>query len=371
MLQINDPYTHSPVDIKLQNPLLPGLLSGKSNKYSLPNLQPIFQKIKKQQYTPHQAYKVFDQILHPNPEIPFINQRNNPHIPLKQPDKRLNIFAELSQLCLRLMTKIATYVKLFFRSLQNKKEAKPVDREAAWNPIFPSPEGQERLIPEHKENDLYAIPPSPDENLPEEEKTFIPPKEELISVAEFLKLAQEMTNLQQRLSKLFAKPVAYKEFRNKVLKKIFWNRKLRKNEFFFNNYDAQSSMSIEKFRKKFPYFLNLGDQNERDLLAGFATYDAIADLYVQRFVQQFIKKFPQMNEKSCLPFIPSLQLVALCIAIKISWDEAIWNKDFEPYLPKTIRLEELDSMELEFLILINWNTSTRELIHKQPEELFA
>lgn len=366
MLPVNNPYIRSPIDIKLKNPTLPGFLFEKSKKSALPNLPPFFQKFRKQQNTPHLVHNFIDEVLHPHPyaKIPFINQKDNPHTPLTPPDKSLKIVTKLSLLCVLLIAKIAAFVKSFFRSFQNKKEADPIDAEAALNPIFPSPDHQERLIPEQKENDFNLIFPHPNEALFEEE-TFIPPKEEgLISAKEFMKLAQEMTNLQPKLAKLFTKPVDYKEFRNNVLRKIIWNRKLRRSELFFNNYNVQSYMSIEKLRKKVPYFLNLPNQNEKNIQAGFEAYDAVVDLYVQRFIQRFIKEFPEITEERCLTFIPSLQIVALCIAIKISWDgfESIWNQDFKPYLPKTISLAELNRMELEFLKFINWDTSTSELI---------
>lgn len=149
---------------------------------------------------------------------------------------------------------------------------------------------------------------------------------------------------------LFCQPIDYEKFRDQVLKR-------RK----FNLHNLQSYTDLQS--RHVGIFDKCENNLEKELVASIASYEAIVDLYVKRFLD----KHPQLNDAS---FLPSLRMTALGIAIKAACDDEIYNSDFKDYLPPNISLSVHNAMELEFLKGLDWNLSTNELIDdrkKQPK----
>jgi hypothetical protein len=150
----------------------------------------------------------------------------------------------------------------------------------------------------------------------------------------------------KNLHLLFSLSFDFEKFRDKVLK----IKDDKHNMLIFNNYNLDSYLKLK--HHDLSILKNCKNDNERELKASIAMYQAIVDLYVKRFLM----RHPDMNE-SC--YLSSLRMIALVIAIKYSIDEAIWNADFRDFIPITIKTQ--NEMEMKFLEVICWNVSLREL----------
>jgi hypothetical protein len=147
----------------------------------------------------------------------------------------------------------------------------------------------------------------------------------------------------QELYELFKHSIDYAAFHSKVL--------MHKN-LFYNNYDCDAFAQLKEHDGSL--LDNCKTDDDKELKTSMAVYDAIVDLYVCRF----LKQYPELNNEECLS---SLRTIALGIAIKISWDEAIDNIDYSSFITPYMGANLHKKMELEFLAAIDWNTSTDEL----------
>jgi hypothetical protein len=148
------------------------------------------------------------------------------------------------------------------------------------------------------------------------------------------------------LQKLFSQPINYEQFHDAALS---WKRG---RQLFLNNYDLKSFQQLKESHLE---LLNdCKTKKEREFKASVAVYDAIVDCYVKHFLDQH----PELDSEE---YLPALRTVALGLAIKVSWDEAVWNADFLPLLSPYFGRSTYNKMELEFLIGINWNIWPREI----------
>ena len=149
------------------------------------------------------------------------------------------------------------------------------------------------------------------------------------------------------LTNLYDQVVDYEHFRDRVL--TYHNG-------FYNNYCSDSFFAIRDDIKeeKFDEIMSDEDQQQRDLMAGIANYEAIVDLFVDRF----LARHPELQERH---YLSVLRFVALCIAIKDSFDEAVWNEDFQKFETNVLPLSIHNQMEIEFLKIIDWNVSVTEI----------
>lgn len=108
-------------------------------------------------------------------------------------------------------------------------------------------------------------------------------------------------------------------------------------------------------------FESFHDEFDLNLRAGMAVFDAIVDLYVKRFLEEN----PHMDDEE---YLPALRTIALGIAIKLTWDEAVWNSDFIPFIHPYMGGCNHKNMEIAFLQNIDWNVSTSELFEEIDEE---
>lgn len=151
---------------------------------------------------------------------------------------------------------------------------------------------------------------------------------------------------QNHLNPLFNQPIVYEEFRDAVLHYRI------DNELFFNNYDSTSYLNFKCHDTKL--LDHCKSEQDKELKAGIACYEAIVDLYVQRIIQYH----PELKQAS---FLPALRMVALTIAIKIT-EKTIFNSDFQAFLPSEVNIKTLHSMESAFLEGIQWDISIAELL---------
>lgn len=149
------------------------------------------------------------------------------------------------------------------------------------------------------------------------------------------------------ISKLYDQVIDYEYFRDRVL---------TYHKGFYNNYCGDSIFALRDDirEEKFEEIMSYADQEQRDLFAGITHYEAIVDLFVDRF----LARHPEMQEKQ---YLPVLRFVALCIAIKDSFDEAVWNEDFQKFQSNVLPLSVHNQMEIEFLKIIDWNVSVTEI----------
>ncbi len=175
------------------------------------------------------------------------------------------------------------------------------------------------------------------------------------NAASELPLEKENREDKNNLKNLFNQPIPiYQEF----IKKVFscWIKsKSKPPQLLFGNYNCETYHQIEKFKTDSLNLLKINDPKTQEIAINRAIYEAIVNVYVQRF----LKLYPEMNEES---FLSSLQMTALIIAIKKSLDEDIWNEDFSPCLPPSLTLNIVNKMEREFLRVIDWNLSINELL---------
>lgn len=109
--------------------------------------------------------------------------------------------------------------------------------------------------------------------------------------------------------------------------------------------------NITPFRKSLLlqcYRLGIIDEMNLDFEPSLEVYDHIVNLYLRRF----LSTYPEMNSDE---YLPSIKVVALIIAIKISDDRKILNKDVNRCLSPKIDINKLNKMELEFLNAIDWH----------------
>lgn len=167
------------------------------------------------------------------------------------------------------------------------------------------------------------------------------PEKETVSVKKFA------------IEDLFNLEIDYPSFRDKVLTCKKQSRLLYNNY----NFESISSFKIDLIDKIKLLVDCRENQEQKDLAAGIATYEAIVDLWVGRF----FLRHPAMDRE---PYRSSLRFTALCIAIKVSFDQAIWNSDFKAFFhPDLIQVSERHNrMESEFLNAVEWNLSTKELL---------
>lgn len=164
-----------------------------------------------------------------------------------------------------------------------------------------------------------------------------------------VKLTSESDKL-KNLRKLFQHPVDYEMFRDKIL-----NYK----NFFYNNYGFDAFFQIKNV--KLSVFEDCKTRKEQKIEASMVVYDAIVDLYINRFLDHY----PELDDEK---YLPCLRTIALATAIKISWDESIDNISFRHFMIPYMGTAKHYKMEIAFLEAIDWNTSTEELtIHDQSE----
>lgn len=159
---------------------------------------------------------------------------------------------------------------------------------------------------------------------------------------------QESVEYQAKnLCQLFSQPIVYENFRNNVFHSSLNN--------LFNNYNFKSYLLLKN--ADLSVLSNFENETEKNSKAGIATYDAIVDLYVRRF----INRYPEMNHST---YLSSLRFIALTIAIKISFDEPIFNKSFHMCLFPKIEFtpETHSAMEMAFLQAFDFDTSFIEII---------
>lgn len=150
---------------------------------------------------------------------------------------------------------------------------------------------------------------------------------------------------------LFNISIDYENFHDQIL-----NYK-KGSKLIYNNYSFASFLELKEgvIFDGIDKLEGCDDQDQRDRLGGIATYDAIVDLFVGRFLIQH----PDMNQES---YLSSLRFIALCLAIKISYDQQIWNSDFLFFLPAPFSIDTHKKMEVEFLKGIEWNISQTETL---------
>jgi hypothetical protein len=154
----------------------------------------------------------------------------------------------------------------------------------------------------------------------------------------------------EKLADLFQQSIDYETFRYKVL--------TYKN-LFYNNYGYNAFIQIKE--AKLGILDNCKTEEEKELKASMAVYDAIVNLYIERFCA----RYPELNDEK---YLPCLRTIALSIAIKISWDESIDNVNFQHFIIPYMGYKSHGMMESAFLKAINWNTSINELsIHDTSE----
>jgi hypothetical protein len=168
----------------------------------------------------------------------------------------------------------------------------------------------------------------------------------------YLQNKQELTKTKKQkeeLNELFNQPIIYDKFRDQVLS----YKTDQAIDPFFQNHTLQSYLQLKNH--DLSIFENITDASQKESIAAFASYDAIVDLYVNRFLE----KNPEMDNET---FLPSLKMTALCIALKIACDQAIYNSYFSGFLPSSLEKSTHHAMEAKFLNEIGWNTSTAELV---------
>lgn len=148
------------------------------------------------------------------------------------------------------------------------------------------------------------------------------------------------------LKLLFEGPLNYEKFHESLL--IFHAN-------YYNNYDLEAFGQLKEC--DWNMFDQYSNKQEKEIKAGMAVYDAIVKLYVKRF----LVLHPELDQKI---YLPSLQAVALGIAIKDSWDDMFDNKDFQKFIIPGIGIKKYGKMEIEFLKGIDWNLSLDELRKK-------
>lgn len=171
---------------------------------------------------------------------------------------------------------------------------------------------------------------------------------------ESMQLDEEEREIQKSntLCDIFNEPISYEQFRDNIL-----NFKKR-GKLFYSNYSLETYLQLKE--RDLNAIFSYSDNTERELNANIATYDAIVNLYVSRFLE----RNPQLNDDK---YLPSLRVTALGIAIKISWDEGVWNIDFKSFISPYMGAEKHREMESKFLKGIDWNFSTNELLLKKVE----
>ena len=166
----------------------------------------------------------------------------------------------------------------------------------------------------------------------------------------------EMEN--EDLKELFSQPIVYEKFRDQILS---YKIRDKNGTQFFHNHTLQTYLELKNPDPTI--FDHITNDAQKELISVTASYEAIVDLYVQRF----LNKHPRMNNEN---FLPSLKTTALGIALKISCDEQIYNSDFNPFLSlswnpllsSSFEISTHNKMEIEFLKEIDWNISTDELV---------
>lgn len=151
---------------------------------------------------------------------------------------------------------------------------------------------------------------------------------------------------------LFNISINYENFRDQIL-----NYK-KASKFIYNNYSFDSFLELkaELVIDEIDKIEDCEDPDQRDRLGGIATYDVIVDLFVGRFLTHH----PDMDQE---PYLSSLRFTALCLAIKISFDQPIWNSDFQLFLPAPFSIDTHKKMEAEFLKGIEWNISQTDTLN--------
>jgi|GEM_PF-2284321 len=154
------------------------------------------------------------------------------------------------------------------------------------------------------------------------------------------------TKSQRELEQLFNEPVDYQRFHDDILSLK------QSGELFFNNYNVQAYLKLNNH----DMCLIEACQNdeEKELMASTAVYDAIVNLYLKRFFDEH----PSLNDKD---YLPALSMIALGIAIKLSYDDPIWNDDWNHLIHPSIELSKYIKMERGFLEAIHWNSSISEI----------
>lgn len=148
---------------------------------------------------------------------------------------------------------------------------------------------------------------------------------------------------ESELRLLFNNPVNYEKFHDSILN--YQNN-------FFNNYHLETYRKLKDC--DWSLLEKCQSKQEKEHQAGIAVYDAIVKLFVKRFLDQY----PALDQKI---YLPSLKVIALGIAIKNSWDEAIYNTYLQPFIVPYMGIKKHNKMENEFLKGMNWNLSLDEL----------
>lgn len=167
-----------------------------------------------------------------------------------------------------------------------------------------------------------------------------------------IKLEVEETGLQ----KLFHYPIRYRNFRDRILS--YRNHFSQDDSLIFNNYSLETYSKLKEYDERI--FDQCQNEQERELIASIAVYEAITQLYVRRFLDHH----PELNHPY---YLPALHAIALGIAIKNSWDDSIDNKSFREFMIPPLEGQRHFEMEIEFLKTIDWNFSTQELATSQTE----
>lgn len=174
-----------------------------------------------------------------------------------------------------------------------------------------------------------------------------------ISTSDTQELHQESN--QEEIEKLFNYPINYDRFREEIL------NYRKRSSLFYNNYNFKSYLQLKDdiINDKLEPIKAYSDEDQRDLAAGIANYEAIVDLYVQRFLD----RHPHLDQE---PYLPALQFIALCIAIKVAYDQPVWNSDFQSFLQIPLSVATHNKMELAFLKGIEWNISLTDICSESP-----
>jgi hypothetical protein len=151
-----------------------------------------------------------------------------------------------------------------------------------------------------------------------------------------------------KLHRAFCGPSVYEEFRDQIL-----SYRKEGGELHYNHYSVESYKKIKN--SSLGILDRCKNEEQKELKAGIATYEAIVNLYVQRFLDN-----SEMKDKLSLPL---LYTTALITAIKDSYDTLFNKRDFELFLPENLMID-LYSLEITFLKGMQWNISTTELLPK-------
>jgi len=147
---------------------------------------------------------------------------------------------------------------------------------------------------------------------------------------------------EEELKDVFSQRIDYRRFHDLVLHQAW------KGESIYNNYGIETYCQLQNHQiNALDRFQN---QEEKECRAGIAVYDAIVHLYLERVLNQY----PVLNHQD---YLPALSAIALGVAIKLSYDDAIWNVDINHFIYPYLDVVKYNSMERAFLKAINWDTS--------------